>query len=137
MHASKRPVALRRHQPDPEAGRGAGDAQVPKNNGVGAPAIIPARPRTVRAEVELAPFPTIESLERPIEKVFCSAGGKSEAESCNLQLEREIILNRRSTPSTRRQLDVVSHRYWIPGYHSAMLTFVCYLMLPARDPRRN
>ena len=20
--------------------------------------------------------------------------------------------------------------YWIPGYHSAMLTFVCYLMLP-------
>ena len=27
--------------------------------------------------------------------------------------------------------------YWIPGYHSAMLTFVCYLMLPARDPRRN
>ena len=22
--------------------------------------------------------------------------------------------------------------YWIPGYHSAMLTFVCYLMLPAR-----
>ena len=35
-----------------------------------------------------------------------------------------------STLSTRRQLDVVSHRYWIPGYHSAMLTFVCYLMLP-------
>ena len=27
--------------------------------------------------------------------------------------------------------------YWIPGYHSAMLTFVCYLMLPARDPCRN
>ena len=96
MHASKRSVALRRHQPDPEAGRGAGDAQVPKNNGMGAPAIIPARPRTVRAEVELAPFPTIEGLERPIEKVFCSAGGKSEAESCNLQLEREIILNRRA-----------------------------------------
>ena len=24
--------------------------------------------------------------------------------------------------------------YWIPGYHSAMLTFVCYLMLPARSP---
>ena len=46
VHASKRPVALRRHQPDPKAGRGAGDAQVPKNNGVGAPAIIPARPST-------------------------------------------------------------------------------------------
>ena len=27
--------------------------------------------------------------------------------------------------------------YWIPGYHSAMLTFVCYLMLPARDPCRK
>jgi hypothetical protein len=27
--------------------------------------------------------------------------------------------------------------YWIPGYHSAMLTFVCYLMLPARNPCRN
>ena len=25
--------------------------------------------------------------------------------------------------------------YWIPGYHSAMLTFVCYLMLPARSTR--
>ena len=76
VHASKRPLALQRHQPDPEAGRGAGVAQLPKDNGMGACVIIPTRPRTVRAVVELAPFLTIEGFERPISPTAAAALSK-------------------------------------------------------------
>ena len=87
VHAS---TSVAFQKPDPEVGRGKVGVRQPKANGPCASSmrnVMSPRPRTVRGVVELAPFLAIEGFECPILKVLCTAVGKSEAESCNLQPE--------------------------------------------------